>query len=94
MATEALRVPVIDRFRGEYFFLSNFYPAVPPHRGRLFPTSEHAYMAAKTGEADAIDAILTALDPLEAQRIGRAAPLVDGVREFESHPQHLQCPQI
>ncbi|WP_205874437.1 NADAR family protein [Mycobacterium camsae] len=73
-----LWVPVIDRFRGEHFFLSNFYPAITPHRGRIFATSEHAYMAAKTDDTDARAAILASVDPLEAQRIGRAAPLVDG----------------
>ncbi|CAM4228953.1 Swarming motility protein YbiA [Mycobacterium basiliense] len=77
-ATEELWVPVIDRFRGEHFFLSNFYPAITPHRGRMFPSSEHAYMAAKTDDRAVIDAILAASDPAEAQRIGRAAPLVDG----------------
>ncbi|MDC8973994.1 NADAR family protein [Mycobacterium marinum] len=78
VAAQTLWVPVIDRFRGEHFFLSNFYPAITPHRGRVFPSSEHAYMAAKTNDSDAIAAILAAADPAEAQRIGRAAPLIDG----------------
>lgn len=69
-------LPVIDKFRGEHFFLSNCCPADTPHRGRLFPTSEHAYMAARTDDADAVAAILATTDPLEAQRIGRAAALV------------------
>lgn len=69
---------IIDRFRGEYFFLSNCYPATTPHRGRLFPTSEHAYMAARTEDAGAIAAILATPDPLEAQKIGWAARQVDG----------------
>lgn len=30
MATDQLSVPVIDRFRGEYFFLSNFFPTPTP----------------------------------------------------------------
>lgn len=79
MATTAdgVLLPVIDRFRGEYFFLSNCCPAPTPHRGRLFATSEHAYMAARTTDADARAAILATTDPLEAQKIGRAAPLVD-----------------
>lgn len=64
---------VIDRFRGEHFYLSNCYPAPTPHRGQLFPTSEHAYMAARTTDPDAVAAILATPDPLEAQRIGRAA---------------------
>ncbi len=56
VAAETLWVPVIDRFRGEHFFLSNFYPAVTPHSGHLFPSSEYAYMAAKTDDAGAIEA--------------------------------------
>lgn len=39
----------INRFRGEYFFLSNFYPCVSGvlYDGDEYPTSEHAYQAAK-----------------------------------------------
>jgi ribA/ribD-fused uncharacterized protein len=74
---EPLPIQVIDRFRGGHFFLSNVSPAPTPHRGRLFPTSEHAYMAARTSDAAAIEAIMATADPLDAQRIGRAAALVD-----------------
>lgn len=70
---DAVDLPAIDRFRGEYFFLSNFFPAVTPHRGHLFPTSEHAYMAARTTDVDAVAAILSTSDPAAAQQIGRAA---------------------
>lgn len=38
----------IDSFGGKYDFLSNFYPAVVPWEGVAYPTSEHAYQAAKT----------------------------------------------
>lgn len=72
-----VRVPLIDRFRGAHFFLSNFYPAVTPHRGHLFPTSEHAYMAAKTHDQAAIAAILATADPAEAQQIAAAATHVE-----------------
>jgi hypothetical protein len=37
-----LVIPIIDAFRGEYRFFSNFALAPTPHRGRLFSTSEHA----------------------------------------------------
>jgi len=40
--------PPIKEFQGEYRFLSNFYPAQMHHDGLLFPTSEHAFQAAKT----------------------------------------------
>ena len=69
-SVDEVRPTVIDRFRGKHFFLSNFSPAVTPHRGHLFPSSEHAYMAARTDDPAAIDAILATSDPAEAQRIG------------------------
>lgn len=42
----------INRFRGEYFFLSNFFPCREGvvYEGDVFPTSEHAYQAAKIEE--------------------------------------------
>lgn len=75
-SADQLNLPVISRFRGPYFFLSNFSPWVTPYRGRQFATSEHAYMAARTDDADAIATILATPDPAQAQLIGRAAPLV------------------
>ncbi|HYB35961.1 MAG TPA: NADAR family protein [Mycobacterium sp.] len=74
----ALHMPVIDSFAGEYLFLSNFAPAPTPHRGWLYPTSEHAFAASKTRDEAAIAAIRETNDPARAKQIGRAAPLVDG----------------
>jgi ribA/ribD-fused uncharacterized protein len=73
-----LHVPLIDSFAGEYLFLSNFAAAPTPHRGWLYPTSEHAFAAAKTRDKAAIAAIRDTDDPARAKQIGRAAPLVDG----------------
>lgn len=41
---------MIDRFSGANRFLSNFFvlPKSIPHDGILYPTTEHAYQAAKT----------------------------------------------
>lgn len=39
---------VIDSFRGEYFFLSNFAPCVVEYGGVAYPSSEHLYVALKT----------------------------------------------
>lgn len=72
----SLTVPVIDRFRGEFFFLSNVSPAVTPHRGRLFPTSEHAYMAARTDDPEVVAKIAAISNPVVVQQIGREAPLI------------------
>ncbi len=38
----------IRRFRGEYFFLSNFYPIEIKYEEFTYPSLEHAYMAQKS----------------------------------------------
>ncbi len=40
----------ITSFRGAYSFLSNFYWASVYYEGIMYPTSEHAFQAAKTLE--------------------------------------------
>lgn len=67
---------VIDSFRGEHYFLSNFYPTPVPFRGVVFPTSEHAFMASKTSEPDEFNAILNAPTPGDAKKLGRKVSLV------------------
>lgn len=45
---------LIDSFRDEYRFLSNFYPAPIQYGDKIFPSSEHLYQAMKcTNIADA-----------------------------------------
>jgi ribA/ribD-fused uncharacterized protein len=39
---------MIDSFKGEYEFLSNFYPATVSYEGEVYPSVEHAFQAAKT----------------------------------------------
>lgn len=39
---------VIDRFEGTYDWLSNFYLTQVEYEGAWYPSSEHAYQAAKT----------------------------------------------
>ena len=41
---------IIEAFRNEYDFLSNFYVAPVTWRGQKFSTSEHAYQWAKTSD--------------------------------------------
>lgn len=41
-------IEVIDSFHGEYMFLSNFAKLPCEYEGLWYPTSEHAYQAAKT----------------------------------------------
>jgi ribA/ribD-fused uncharacterized protein len=51
----------ISSFKGDYEFLSNFYPAVVRLDGFPYPTVEHAFQAAKT------------LDPMERHWVGLAS---------------------
>lgn len=68
-------LPSVDRFRGEFRFLSNFYPAPTALDGVIYPTSEHAYQAAKTLEPRVREHIRGLVDPAEAKRAGRVVPL-------------------
>jgi ribA/ribD-fused uncharacterized protein len=39
---------MIDSFKGEYAFLSNFYQCNVVYEGEIYPSVEHAYQASKT----------------------------------------------
>jgi hypothetical protein len=62
----------IDRFAGEYRFLSNFYPAVVVYEGLIYPDSEHAYQSAKTLDMQERRRIAGLGTPAEAKRAGEA----------------------
>lgn len=64
----------ITQFRGEYFFLSNFYPAEIVYMGEIWPTSEHAYQAQKFNDPTIRTAIREAKTPAQAKRIGNKFP--------------------
>lgn len=53
-------MPLITRFRDEYYFLSNFYPVDFTVDGIMYNSAEHAYQAA------------TCLNPIDAERIRNA----------------------
>ncbi|NLE78883.1 MAG: NADAR family protein [Rhodococcus sp.] len=71
-----LPILVIDAFVEEHEYMSNLWPAPTPYRGRVFPTSEHAYAAAKTDDHEVVDRIAATSGAAEAKKIGREAPLV------------------
>lgn len=49
---------MIPHFKSEeHKFLSNFYPAKVEYSGLVFPSSEHAYMSAKSDETVEIDGV-------------------------------------
>lgn len=72
---------MINRFVGEYRFLSNFYPAevyldrqpvrlFPKDEVIKYPTVEHAYQASKTTDSNIRDIIRLAITPGIAKRYG------------------------
>lgn len=72
MSTVANEVPsIIDRFRGEHYFLSNFWPARVSWQGITYPTVEHAYQAAKTLLPSEQARIADCETPGKAKRLGR-----------------------
>lgn len=69
---------VIDDFRGPYRWLSNFHMCPVMYEGELYPSSEHAYMAAKTTDLSIRAEIRALPKPGMAKKIGRSLKLRDG----------------
>lgn len=61
--------PILE-FQGEYRWLSNFAPVDIDFRGHVFPSVEHAYVAAKFGDTALIIPILD-MTAGQAKRYGR-----------------------
>lgn len=66
---------VIDSFRGEYAFLSNFYESAFGFNGWPCRTAEHAFQAMKCLEREDAKRVLAATTPAQAKRIGRVVAL-------------------
>jgi ribA/ribD-fused uncharacterized protein len=62
-------------FRGERFFLSNFYPAPISAAGVEWPTVEHGYVYFKTLDPAERALVLLCRTPGEAKRLGRTVTL-------------------
>jgi len=70
--------PKIDRFTGEYEFLSNFFPSpIRMHDGMTYPTVEHAFQAHKTHSLLLRLTISDLSTPNESKRAGRQLELRD-----------------
>lgn len=72
---------MIDRFSGEYAFLSNFYPCMVNLEFldgdyMRYPSVEHAYQAAKTNDLQIrLEFTNPNLKPGQAKRLGRTFPV-------------------
>lgn len=61
----------IQEFTGEYRFLSNFYLAPVEWNGTVWPSSEHAYQAAKTLDLATQELIRNLPTPAAAKKAGK-----------------------
>ena len=75
MYLEVFIMAAIERFRGEYSFLSNFAPCKVQYGGKVFPTVEHAFQAAKCLDEEEMDIFLYVGTPEEAKKWGRVVKL-------------------
>ncbi len=62
---------IIDKFSGEYRFLSNFYPCLVHYDGLSYSTAEHAYQAAKFDCFNVREQIRISGTPGQAKRLGQ-----------------------
>lgn len=76
-------MPTIDRFKGKYEFLSNFYPAFVESDGISYPTVEHAFVAMKTQDKNIRKQIADLRTPAEAKKFGRTLELRQGWNEMK-----------
>lgn len=81
----------IDRFAGEYAFLSNFWPCPVKLDGVTYPTVEHAYQAGKTLDPVFRDMIREAVKPAYAKRIGKAVALREGWDDIRLEVMRQLC---
>lgn len=65
----------INSFRGEFFFLSNFYPSPVYAKGRVWPTVEHGFQASKSSDRHYLDLLSKTREPAAAKRLGRKVAL-------------------
>lgn len=64
----------ITTFRGEYYFLSNFYQHPFPYKGFVYPNAEAAFQAQKcSSDADRIKYTLQK-NPVRAKQMGKKEP--------------------
>lgn len=76
----ALRCPIkgdinmINEFRGENYFLSNFYESPVSYKGLTYKNNEAAFQAQKCIKDDE-KKLFTDLNPSEAKKLGRKIPL-------------------
>lgn len=66
-----MTTPAITSFSGDYRWLSNFHLCPVKYEGDIYPSSEHAYQAAKVGRMARAPFMQPGLSCADAKRMGR-----------------------
>lgn len=74
---------MINSFRDEYFFLSNFYPVEIKLDGIVYPNAETAFQAQKTLDVEERRKFSMLERPVQAKRLGRKVKLRDDWEEVK-----------
>lgn len=74
---------MINSFRDEYFFLSNFYPVEIKLDGIVYPNAETAFQAQKTLDVEERRKFSMLKEPVQAKRLGRKVKLRDDWEEVK-----------
>ena len=75
---------MIEKFKDEYEFLSNFYPSSIDYEGITYPTVEHAFQAAKTLDHTERQKIANLPTPAKAKAAGRKVKLREGWNDIRT----------
>lgn len=62
-------------FRGQKFYLSNFYPCNVDYEGIMYPSSEHAYQASKVLDEKTRREVAQLIFPAAAKKVGQKLKL-------------------
>ena len=73
---------VIDDFRGEYRFLSNFYKSPLEYMGLVYPCAENAFQAAKCTDDESRIKYTVQNNPVRAKMMGKKEKLPDNWDEL------------
>ena len=65
----------INKFRGKYAFLSNFYPCIVEYDGWAYPSVEHAFQAAKSLDMEVRKGFRVCPSSADAKKLGRKVKL-------------------
>lgn len=78
----------IIRFKGRFRFLSNYYLTEINYEGLVYPSSEHAYAAAKTDVPYLKQCIAKMNSPAEAKKFGRSVKLFEDWDEIKDRKMY------